>query len=187
MKLTIALLLLASAATSGAAQAINLHAECMGAPESRDFLTQLFCGLAHRGVITRSQKLKDFRVHYAACEKDFIKTIGATVDNFTACLSAFSIEQTATTIDPNSTGGQELSRIKGKCLSDWPDDFKMQAYCVDKQVGAARRLATRARPPDIPQIPYMQIVVKCRKEWPEDWSMMEYCTNQQYEAVRKLR
>lgn len=41
------------------------------------------------------------------------------------------------------------STIQAKCAKDWPDDFRMRAYCVEQQREAATKLGLGDRP--VPQ------------------------------------
>jgi hypothetical protein len=76
--------------------------------------------------------------------------------------------------------------LKEKCVSEWPTDFSMQAYCQRQQREAIQTLA-RGKPQDIPENQFAIVRSKCSSEWPKDFSMRAYCERQQFEAIRKLR
>jgi hypothetical protein len=76
--------------------------------------------------------------------------------------------------------------LKEKCVSEWPTDFSMQAYCQRQQREAVQTLA-RGKPQDIPENQFAIVRSKCSGEWPRDFSMRAYCERQQFEAIRKLR
>jgi hypothetical protein len=75
--------------------------------------------------------------------------------------------------------------LKEKCVSEWPTDFSMQAYCQRQQREAVQDLA-RGKPQDIPENQFSIVRSKCSAEWPTDFSMRAYCERQQFEAIRKL-
>jgi hypothetical protein len=76
--------------------------------------------------------------------------------------------------------------LKEKCVSEWPTDFNMQAYCQRQHREAVQTLA-RGKPQDIPDNQFSIVRNKCSTEWPRDFSMRAYCERQQFEAIRNLR
>jgi hypothetical protein len=75
--------------------------------------------------------------------------------------------------------------IRHHCQSEWPEDFTMQAYCIDQQRKALAVLRKGA-PGDIPQEIFRQIRTRCAAEWPDDYSMRAYCESQQATAYREV-
>lgn len=71
----------------------------------------------------------------------------------------------------------------------WPDNFRMQAYCMEQQVAGMREtLAIR----DKYGVALSKAQAACVLEWTKDgltdWNMVGYCSRQQaagYEAMRR--
>lgn len=78
------------------------------------------------------------------------------------------------------------SAIRTECATRWPTDFRMQAYCVNEQYEALKKL-TAERPSDIPREQYTIIFSECGIKWGHDFKMRVYCQDQQYEGIRQLR
>jgi hypothetical protein len=76
--------------------------------------------------------------------------------------------------------------LKEECMSQWPTDFSMQAYCQRQQREAVQTLA-RGKPQDIPENQFAIVRNRCSNEWPRNFSMRAYCERQQFEAIRNLR
>ena len=76
--------------------------------------------------------------------------------------------------------------IEQHCGHQWPDDFSMQAYCLDQQQQAVVKLR-EGGPDDIPEEVFHIIRLKCAREWPDDYSMRAYCEEQQVTAFRKVQ
>lgn len=77
-------------------------------------------------------------------------------------------------------------KIKVKCGREWPDDFRMQAYCVERQTEALLNLPFEA-PAGITKSDHDKALSRCLTDWPDDYVMLKYCVEQQHEAIRKLR
>ena len=75
--------------------------------------------------------------------------------------------------------------VRQKCQWDWPDDFKMQAYCVKQQLIAVLVLLA-GKPQDIKQEQFLVIRKKCAVEWLDDFQMRAYCERMQFDGVREL-
>ncbi len=73
--------------------------------------------------------------------------------------------------------------IRSKCIEEWPNDFRMQAYCEKKQYEALQKL--QKAPAASPQAASI-IREKCASEWPSDFRMRAYCEQKQVEALREL-
>lgn len=76
--------------------------------------------------------------------------------------------------------------IKEDCAREWPSDYSMQAYCVDKQISAVKTLQARVVP-DMPPEVFDKIRKKCKEEWPHDYAMQDYCETKQVNAWRSLQ
>jgi hypothetical protein len=76
--------------------------------------------------------------------------------------------------------------IKKNCEKEWPDDFHMQGYCIDKQRNGVKVLQ-KGKPTDIPQKQFESIRKKAALEWPDDFHMRAYEEEKQFKALRKLR
>jgi len=76
--------------------------------------------------------------------------------------------------------------IRTHCAQEWPDDFRMRAYCEEQQREGLKQLR-KGRPSDISEIDFKTVRTKCAQEWQTDFRMRAYCEEQQFEAIRKLR
>ncbi|MDP3520678.1 MAG: hypothetical protein Q8S02_08655 [Hydrogenophaga sp.] len=93
--------------------------------------------------------------------------------------------QSVNTANPGqSAGGGESAVISAKCAMEWPDDFRMRAYCEKKQ---DEGLSTVRRPVDAPPREAEIIRRKCAGEWPTDFRMRAYCERKQVEGLRQLQ
>lgn len=81
----------------------------------------------------------------------------------------------------NATPG--MDGIRPKCAKEWPDDFRMRAYCERQQQEAAVKLSGRTMGAG----DRLTIRTKCAGEWPGDYRMMNYCEERQLEALASLR
>src|SRR6476660_5339888 len=107
--------------------------------------------------------------------------------------------------------------IKQQCALKWPDNFQMQADCIEQQVKGRESLSLPVDPHVSPeehaklrahceeqqirglrelQSPLPQDMTSkefsiamshCTKEWPDDFKMRASCLHQQTEALRKLK
>jgi hypothetical protein len=76
--------------------------------------------------------------------------------------------------------------IRKSCEKEYPDDFAMQDYCIDKQQRALKILH-KGRPSDIPEKQFEIIRKNAFREYPDDFSMQAYAEEKQFNAWRKLR
>jgi hypothetical protein len=86
---------------------------------------------------------------------------------------------------PESSGNTEQV-IQGKCKNDWPDDFRMQAFCQKQQRSAVVTLSM-GKPQDVQLDQFMTVRRKCAGEWVTDFRMRAYCEKQQFNAIRELK
>ena len=74
----------------------------------------------------------------------------------------------------------DSEEVKAHCIAEWPDDFSMQAYCMEQNregFDGFNRLAevnagTILEP----------ALARCVEEWAVQWDMVEYCATQQIEG-----
>jgi hypothetical protein len=74
--------------------------------------------------------------------------------------------------------------IRQTCAKEWPDDFRMRAYCQDQQdkgLAALRQRSMTGSPE------HRTIRTKCAEEWPDDFRMRNYCEEKQLEALKVIR
>ncbi|MEX2643773.1 MAG: hypothetical protein WD270_09985 [Acetobacterales bacterium] len=81
--------------------------------------------------------------------------------------------------------------IKAHCAAEWPGDYAMQKYCLDRQRGAIREVLEfeRQNPEGSEERNIMQ---RCIGEWPaetggHDWPMVAYCIDRQVKAYQALQ
>ncbi len=87
-------------------------------------------------------------------------------------------------VSPRPDVAQET--IKTKCAEQWPTDFQMQTYCIEKQQKALQSLSAGASMENLSESHKASIQSKCAKEWPEDFQMRAHCEQQQVKGVEAL-
>ncbi len=80
-------------------------------------------------------------------------------------------------------GAEKL--IKTESLKQWPDDFEMQAYYIEKQTEALNQLKM-GKPTDIEATIFNRIREKAKRDWPLDFEMRHYTEQNQMDSLRKL-
>lgn len=75
--------------------------------------------------------------------------------------------------------------IRESCEREWPNDFAMQSYCIDKHQNALKTLR-KGRPDDVPEVQFEIIWRKARQEYPNDFQMQAYEEEKQFKAWRIL-
>ncbi len=105
-------------------------------------------------------------------------------------LAAPTLPPSTTTLPPVAqrsigipTLGEATPRIRSKCAADWPDDFRMRAYCQEQQTTALQKLQTRS----MTTTDQLIIRRKCLTDWPDDFKMEDYCEEQQLKALASIR
>ena len=78
--------------------------------------------------------------------------------------------------------GSVLSGIKAKCEKEWPDDFAVQKFCIDQQMGSYSKLQAKSMNVE----PFVSIRSKCQREWPDDYSVRDFCEEEQIKAYNSL-
>lgn len=79
--------------------------------------------------------------------------------------------------------GEPDEVIRAKCRADWPNDYRMQGFCVGRQVEALRQLDAAI---DAPASDAATIRLKCASDWPDDFRMRVFCQQQQVQGLRKV-
>lgn len=77
-------------------------------------------------------------------------------------------------------------QITAYCKKEWPHDYAMQEYCIDKQTISAVIVKTWFANFRNNQF-VMGIMNYCLEEWPDDWAMTDYCISKQLEAAERLK
>jgi len=75
--------------------------------------------------------------------------------------------------------------IKQRAEREYPNDFAMQKYEVDRQMKAMRALQNY-RDHSLPGAVLGQIIADAKREWPTDFSMQKYEIERQSKAYREL-
>ena len=109
---------------------------------------------------------------------------------------------TLTTAAMLCIGGAAMADSQSYCASEWPGDFRMQAYCLKRQHEGVdnsldfvdrHNISGITEDTDISDNPYAQMWVKCTNEWslPQhktwNWRMVDYCLKRQMEGYKALR
>lgn len=80
---------------------------------------------------------------------------------------------------PASTNYDSI--IRAHCKGEWPNDFKMQKFCIDRQEAGLQELSSRSMRGEL-----SVIRTKCSEEWPDDFKMRNFCEEQQLKAYKEL-
>jgi hypothetical protein len=72
---------------------------------------------------------------------------------------------------------------KTKCAREWPDHFRMRAYCEQRQKEGADSLARRS----MTSTDERRVRAKCERDWPDDFRMRNCCEAEQLKALRSIR
>lgn len=93
-------------------------------------------------------------------------------------------------VDPESVRQDALMRQR--CEADWPDDFRMQRFCLDQQQEGRRSIRRWLSENEAKASQQLKTaVLRCHVEWLDahgyDWKMVNFCVDQQHKAYRILR
>lgn len=97
-----------------------------------------------------------------------------------------SQHENAATTHKGDEYGDADAVIASFCERKWPDDYSMQAFCINEQSDAVETLR-RGRPSDIPESVFLQTRRKAAQKWPDDYSMRVYAETEQFASYRNLR
>lgn len=78
-----------------------------------------------------------------------------------------------------------IVEIKLKAIQDWPDDYSMQVYILEKQVDAYKVLYAWAHNNKNNEMAE-RIFRKAQRDWPGDYSMQLYLVKKEVEAAQRL-
>jgi hypothetical protein len=79
-----------------------------------------------------------------------------------------------------------LRAIRAKAEGQWPADYEMQKYEVDKQTEAYNWVFTTTSVTGVPQGVFDQIKTGAVNEWPDDYEMQKYEIEKQVKAYIEL-
>jgi hypothetical protein len=102
----------------------------------------------------------------------------------TVSAQAAARELSAGTSDSSTKIEATTATIRAKCAEEWPDDFRMRAFCERQQEEGLRTL--QAGPP-VSGREASVIREKCTEEWPRDFRMRAFCERQQADGLRTLQ
>ena len=97
-----------------------------------------------------------------------------------------------------SAAADALDKVKASCATEWPGDFRMQDYCVRRQLDGARdmfawmdvhEIDRRAEGTAAEADPYVQIFALCSQRWldgQDNYRMTAYCLRTQTNALDRL-
>ena len=81
--------------------------------------------------------------------------------------------------------------MKARCEDKWPADFRMQEYCLERQLESYHRFYELEREYDREEV-WSQIQHHCVSKWLGEervglnWVMLAYCIEQQIESAKRL-
>jgi hypothetical protein len=76
--------------------------------------------------------------------------------------------------------------IKAHSIKEWPDDYEMQIYVIEKQRSAVKKLK-EGKPNDIDLETFKKIRERAKKEWPFDFEMRLHTEERQIDSYRNLK
>jgi hypothetical protein len=81
----------------------------------------------------------------------------------------------------------DISRsIRAKAEKEWPGDYEMQRYEINKQTDAYNWLVIASSATGVPQQVFDQIKIKAASEWADDYEMQKYEITKQVKAYVEL-
>lgn len=90
----------------------------------------------------------------------------------------------STTVN-NDEYSNAMDIIKKRSVKEYPDDYDMQVYVIEKEVAALEELK-KGRPSDIPEDVFNKIRAGAKQRYPDEYDMQLYIEQNQYQAYRKL-
>ena len=92
---------------------------------------------------------------------------------------------------PPSAPSAAVQKIAARCAEQWPDDYRMQRYCRDQQLAAARRGIAAGYTSYPEGTPEWKVAARCAEQWRDgdtfDFRMINHCIEQQLQALQELR
>ena len=96
------------------------------------------------------------------------------------------------TVASIGNASESKDAIRAKCKNEWPTDYGMQKYCIDKQMESVKQFNSyQDRWPEGSE--ERNILIRCFGKWAgddgskADYSMTVYCFDQQLEAYQSLQ
>lgn len=126
------------------------------------------------------------------CYRDRIGRIRvARFPGITASMATPTVQVAETTTSapaptPSAATENVEEVIKTKCAAQWPEDFRMQAHCIEQQQQAARLLTNTSDLPTAVSTPSTGVRTKCAADWPDDFRMRAHCEQQQMKGLEAL-
>jgi len=77
--------------------------------------------------------------------------------------------------------------IEEKCASDWPDNYRMRAACIEQQGKVLNKSLSSPIDPRLPLQDHTLLREKCAKDWPDDFRMRARCEQNQIRGFQKLQ
>ena len=92
---------------------------------------------------------------------------------------------------PDAGAGIVESQIKQLCRAEWPRDYRMQTYCLSRQIDAADKLVNLADTNDR-DYDKLLIIGRCLDDWKirtggYDYRMVVHCADRQIEAYNQMK
>ena len=82
-----------------------------------------------------------------------------------------------------------LADIKANCKAEWPGNYSMQEYCIEKQVKAINAMSRIYK--SALNDEEKGILDKCLTDWTKErgaiWAMVEYCYQKQHQSYVRLK
>jgi hypothetical protein len=91
-----------------------------------------------------------------------------------------------TTASADPIVGTVLTIVRTKCAKDWPDDFRMRAFCEKQQIEALQKIAARNDAGTMKTPAGRVIRNKCMQDWRDNFKMANYCEEQQLKAAAQV-
>lgn len=79
-----------------------------------------------------------------------------------------------------------IAEIKAKAAKEWPGDYTMQKFVIERQTKAAKKVGEYHEKYKNGPKAIHQILLKAAKEWPDDYAMMIFVFERQLKAYREL-
>jgi len=105
----------------------------------------------------------------------------------------------------NLLANDVMNDIKCMCRDEWPDNYRMQKYCIDRQINSYDDVVCKYVKKYF--VPYQKsngntyyrdvpeegkIIFRCYDEWTDkkgrkNWRMIKYCCDKQFKAFNSLK
>ena len=126
-----------------------------------------------------------FRVKYLETGKIFSLPIHIMSKADQDFVRAKRVPSTKTSHIKGGVPTDVASQIRQKAMREWPNDYAMQKYEIDRQ-NAGHKFVLNYSNPDMPPALLRSILSKARSEWPGDFAMQKYEIERQVAAYNQL-